>query len=225
MQHHLPRSVFLSACTVALALAPVGADEIRFERIPDGYANGVSDDGAVVVGERFGLEAFTWTLADGLVDIGGVSGISAGADGRRIVGNTSSIFGDSAARYDATAREAWLARGGSDVQLREGLHAIGAADSRILHFESMERAFGGFEDGAAGKEFQTAINSHLLGGWSATWCCTSWDKPRGTILFKRPAPLPSGTMARAAALPMRPPEVPAARPCYWRDCDANGHQK
>ena len=133
--------------------------------------------------------------------------------------------GDATARYDASAREAWLARGGSDVQLREGLHAIGAADSRILHFESMERAFGGFEDGAAGKEFQTAINSHLLGGWSATWCCTSWDKPRGTILFKRPAPLPSGTMARAAALPMRPPEVPAARPCYWRDCDANGHQK
>ena len=102
MQHHLPRSVFLLACTATLALAPVGADEIRFERIPDGYANGVSDDGAVVVGERFGLEAFTWTLAGGLVDIGGVSGISAGADGRRIAGNTSSIFGDSAARYDAT---------------------------------------------------------------------------------------------------------------------------
>ena len=97
--------------TVALALAPVGADEIRFERIPDGYANGVSDDGAVVVGERFGLEAFTWTLADGLVDIGGVSGISAGADGRRIVGNTSSIFGESAARYDATAGT-WSSFGG-----------------------------------------------------------------------------------------------------------------
>lgn len=44
MQHHLPRSVFLLACTATLALAPVGADDIRFERIPDGYANGVSDE-------------------------------------------------------------------------------------------------------------------------------------------------------------------------------------
>ena len=111
MQNHLPRSIFLSTCTAALALAPVGADDIRFERIPDGYANGVSDDGTVVVGERFGLEAFTWTLADGLVDIGGVTGISAGADGSRIAGNSSSIFGESAARYNATTGT-WSSFGG-----------------------------------------------------------------------------------------------------------------
>ena len=112
MQNQRLRSVFtLSACTVALALAPVGADDIRFERILDGYANGVSDDGTVVVGERFGLEAFIWTLAGGLVDIGGVTGISAGADGSRIAGNSSSIFGESAARYNATTGT-WSSFGG-----------------------------------------------------------------------------------------------------------------
>ena len=62
-------------------------------------------------------------------------------------------------------------------------------------------------------------------GWSATWCCTSWDKPRGTIRFKHPVALPTGAAARAAAAAARPPEIPEKRACYGRDCDASGLQK
>lgn len=144
-------------------------------------------------------------------------------------------------------------------------------NSRVLHLESADQAFGGFEDereGAAarsrrqtvtisaggaptqrwprqlpserpnepraaatlapssappGGEFQKQISNHLLGGFSATWCCTSWDKPRGTITFKRPNQLATGAKARAGV--SRGPEVPAKRQCYWRDCDENGNQK
>lgn len=133
--------------------------------------------------------------------------------------------GDAAAasRYDATQRQVWLPQGGSDVQIKEGLAATGVADARVLHLDFAEGAFGGFEAEATARVFQQKIANYLLGGWSATWCCTSWDKPRGTINFKRPIALPSGAQARAGV--QRPPEVPARRPCYWRDCDESGHQK
>ena len=58
---------------------------------------------------------------------------------------------------------------------------------------------------SVGGEFHRNIMNHLLGGWSATWCCTSWNKPIGTISFKRPLELPSGDKARAGA------ERPGAR--------------
>lgn len=75
------------------------------------------------------------------------------------------------------------------------------------------------------------ISQWLLGGWSATWCCTSWDKPRGTLLFKRPLPLAQGRAARTTAwLPdgtpcvdkgcsaPRPAEMPEKRKCYAQAC-------
>ena len=129
----------------------------------------------------------------------------------------------SAAAGGGGGKTVWLPRGLSDVQLREGLDAAGQSDARVLHLEGAEAAFGGFEAEAEAAEFQKQIAAHLLGGFSATWCCTSWDKPRGTITFKRPLPLATGANARAGV--QRKPEVPAKRQCYWRDCDENGNQK
>ena len=129
----------------------------------------------------------------------------------------------SAAGGGGGGKTVWLPRGLSDVQLREGLGAAGQSDARVLHLESAEMVFGGFEGEAEGAEFQRQISTHLLGGFSATWCCTSWDKPRGTITFKRPLPLATGANARAGV--QRKPEIPAKRQCYWRDCDENGNQK
>lgn len=126
-------------------------------------------------------------------------------------------------RYSAETREAWLLRGGSDLQMKQGLETLGLMDARVVHLETAEMAFGGFEDRSAAKEFHRNIMTHLLGGWSATWCCTSWNKPIGTINFKRPLELPAGASARAGS--PRTNEIPAKRPCYWRDCDEHGHQK
>ena len=119
-------------------------------------------------------------------------------------------------------KEIWLAHGSSDEELKASLAAAGASDARVLHLESAsDGAFGGFESSSAGNLFQQKIMNNLLGGWSATWCCTSNDKPRGTIQFKRPRALPTGTAARAAASPSRLPDVPAKRVCYWVDNTCN----
>jgi len=131
-----------------------------------------------------------------------------------------------APHYDAGARVATVLRGGSDVELRAALEKVGVMEAKVLKFGQVgDGAFGGFESETFGKEFQRNIATHLLGGWSATWCCTSWDKPRGTIRFKHPVALPTGAAARAAAAAARPPEIPEKRACYWRDCDASGLQK
>ena len=121
------------------------------------------------------------------------------------------------------------------------LRAAGAADARVLHLEGAEGVFGGFEDQvkrhgaclayrrlltfapvvaaqAKGDEFERMVKTWLLGGWSATWCCTSWEKMRGTLMFKRPLKLPSGAAARAEASASRQPEVPAERACYGGAC-------
>ena len=124
-----------------------------------------------------------------------------------------------------------LPRGLSDVQISEALAEWGASDARLLHLESAEDVFGGFEAADAAKTFEKNIATHLLGGWSATWCCTSWDKPRGTLLFKRPLPLAVGKAAKTTAwmsdgtpckdftcTAPRPHEIPMERQCYAAAC-------
>jgi len=128
-------------------------------------------------------------------------------------------------------RRVVLPRGLSDVQFLEQLSNWGASDARLLHLDSAENIFGGFEASADARTFERNIAQHLLGGWSATWCCTSWDKPRGTLLFKRPLPLASGAKARATGWmgdgapcadgtcsKPRPSEVPEKRQCYAAAC-------
>ena len=70
-----------------------------------------------------------------------------------------------------------LPRGLSDAQLRSSVRAWGASEARVLHLAEAERAFGGFEESKEASQFENMISNYLLGGWSATWCCTSWDKP------------------------------------------------
>jgi len=114
----------------------------------------------------------------------------------------------------AAGHEVHLGRGLSDVQLRETVARLGASDARLLHLESAEGVFGGFESRSDSDAFQKVIMGDLLGGWSATWCCTSWDKPRGTLKFKRPLPLPVGSAARG---PRTVVDLPEKRDCYWQD--------
>lgn len=112
-------------------------------------------------------------------------------------------------------------RGLSDVQLREALAVGGgASEARLLHLESAEAGvFGGFEDAETAKEFERRIGLHLIYGYkrfSGSWCCTSQRYQRGTILYKRPAPLPQGAAARDSDGGGRTADAP--RPCYWEDC-------
>ena len=126
-------------------------------------------------------------------------------------------------RPGAAEREVAMERGMSATELRTALAAHQGA--RVIHLESAEQAFGGFEEPSEAENFHRQIMTHMLGGFSGTWCCTSWDKPRGTITFKRPNKLPSGPQARASNAAARGRDIPERRPCYWQDCDANGHQK
>ena len=120
-------------------------------------------------------------------------------------------------------------RGLSDVQLREALVAAGgggggggggASEARLLHLESAEAGvFGGFEDAETASEFERRIGRHLIYGhkrFSGSWCCTSQRYQRGTILYKRPAPLPQGAAARDSDGGGRTADAP--RQCYWEDC-------
>jgi len=110
-------------------------------------------------------------------------------------------------------RQVWLEKGLSAEQLLQAVSAAGASDARVVHLESAEGVFGGFESAAESKLFKEAISGDLLGGWSATWCCTSWNKPAGTFKFKRPVPLPSGVEARG---PRTVVDLPDKRECYWQ---------
>mmetsp|Transcript_2118 Transcript_2118/g.6808 ORF Transcript_2118/g.6808 Transcript_2118/m.6808 type:complete len:218 (+) Transcript_2118:456-1109(+) len=110
-------------------------------------------------------------------------------------------------------RQVWLEKGLSAEQLLQAVSAAGASDARVMHLESAEGVFGGFESAAESKLFKEAISGDLLGGWSATWCCTSWNKPAGTFKFKRPLPLPSGVEARG---PRTVVDLPDKRECYWQ---------
>jgi len=121
---------------------------------------------------------------------------------------------ESSAAVKPSHGEVFLHRGLSDVQLAAALSSAGASEARVLHLESAEGAFGGFEGRADHDEFNKVIFQDLLGGWSATWCCTSWDKPRGTLKFKRPLQLPYGSGARG---PRDVVDLPEKRECYWQD--------
>jgi len=75
-------------------------------------ANGVSADGAVVVGSSFsasGFEAFRWTEGGGMVGLGDLDGglfesqaFGASADGAVVVGQSSSTNGTEAFRWTVT---------------------------------------------------------------------------------------------------------------------------
>ena len=120
------------------------------------------------------------------------------------------------------ARRILLRRGLSDMELRADLKAAGADTARVLHLESAEGGvFGGFESIDTATRFHRLIMDALVGGWSATWCCTSNDKPRGTIQFKRPLPLPAGEESKVANVGTRGPEIPQNRQCYWIDRTCN----
>ena len=126
----------------------------------------------------------------------------------------AALSSDRIREHTASTKELTLARGLSDVQLHQAIAEAGVADARVIHLESAERVFGGFEAVGATNDFQKAIMSDLLGGWSATWCCTSWNKPAGTLKFKRPLALPSGRGARG---PKVVHDLPEKRECYWQD--------
>jgi len=99
MTNNTIKSACLPLLALPVAVAIAGDDNIYFERISEGLANGVSDDGSVVVGEN-NSGGFVWTL-DGLQEIGGVAAIAADADGSFITGDRSFPSGDTAARYVA----------------------------------------------------------------------------------------------------------------------------
>ena len=66
-----------SLLALGLIVLPLQAgDDIVFEVLPGGLANGVSDDGAFVVGEN-AAGAFLWTL-EGTTSLGQISGIAGG---------------------------------------------------------------------------------------------------------------------------------------------------
>jgi hypothetical protein len=135
---------------------------------------------------------------------------------------TAAMTAGGSAAAAAPPRELPLRRGLSDVELHADLSVTGADRARVLHLESAEGGvFGGFESAEQASRFQRLIMDALLGGWSATWCCTSNDKPRGTIQFKRPNPLPMGPASKVANFKGRPPEVPPTRQCYWVDRTCN----
>ena len=108
MTNNITKSVSLLLLALPVTVAFAGDEKIYFERISEGLANGVSDDGSVVVGEN-NSGGFVWTL-DGLQEIGGVAAIAADADGSFITGDRSFPSGDTAARYVVT--EGWTQFGG-----------------------------------------------------------------------------------------------------------------
>ena len=110
--------------------------------------------------------------------------------------------------------------------------------------------FGGFESEEVAREFDERVARHVVPGerqrpsrapeppderslcaqpplvaagtrrFSATWCCTTVHYQAGTILYKRPWPLPRGAAARggAAAAAAAAKHTTMRRPCYWEDC-------
>ena len=91
----------------------------------------------------------------------------------------------------------------------------------LLHLSSAEGAiFGGFETLSNAMNFERKMGQYVIPGtrrFSGTWCCTHVVYQGGTILYKRPWPLPrpyrKGGAAEAMALAKT-----ERRPCYWEDC-------
>lgn len=103
MRTTITTGLFLTAFVASTALA----GDVVFQRITDGVAWDVSDDGSVVVGSDLATGGFVWTL-DGTTSIGQVAAIAASADGSFITGDTSGLIGNSAGRYDGAI---WTAFG------------------------------------------------------------------------------------------------------------------
>ena len=106
MKLHVPHAHAV-ATSVAVILSSAWfstcvAGDIIFERITDGIAWDVSDDGSIVVGADIASGGFIWTI-DGTTSIGQVAGIAASADGSLIAGDTTGPVGNSAGRFDGVS--------------------------------------------------------------------------------------------------------------------------
>ena len=130
--------------------------------------------------------------------------------------------GTAAGAKRTSSAEITMPRGMSDVELRSALEGANATRARVLHLEDAELGiFGGFESTETARDFEKKVGNHLLGGWSATWCCTSNDKPRGTLQFKRPLEYTTGNQARLASRRRLRETVPKKRKCYFFDATCN----
>ena len=90
--------ILLTTATASTALA----GDVVFQRITDGIAWDVSDDGSVVVGADINTGGFIWTIG-GVTSTGQVAAIAANADGSLITGDTTGPVGNSAGRYDGSS--------------------------------------------------------------------------------------------------------------------------
>jgi probable HAF family extracellular repeat protein len=120
-----------------------------------GYANGVSGDGSVVVGESWsgsgGTEAFYWTENDGMVGLGNLSGRSFGgffssafgisADGLTIVGDSQSPDGNDHVAFRWTKSDGMISLGYLPGGSASYARAISANGSVIVGFGSGYEAF------------------------------------------------------------------------------------
>ena len=91
-------------------------------------------------------------------------------------------------------------KGATDVEVRRHLGAGSAFDrTAVLHLDSAEDVFGGFEDAEAGNYIRTLLETKVLYG---SWCCsrTNFHHPGATAFFERPTPLPVGAKATALRL-------------------------
>ena len=178
MNSKITRSISLLLLTLPATVAFAGEEKIYFEIISEGLANGVSDDGSVVVGQN-NSGGFVWTL-DGLQEIGGVAAIAADADGSFITGDRSFPSGDTAARYVATG--GWTQFGGlgpsgcdsslssaydisSDGQRCVGLGWDGCSANAFLWSEA-EGMFKLPQIGPSSTRADTISgDGHVIGGW------------------------------------------------------------
>jgi uncharacterized membrane protein len=178
MNSKITRSISLLLLTLPATVAFAGEEKIYFEIISEGLANGVSDDGSVVVGQN-NSGGFVWTL-DGLQEIGGVAAIAADADGSFITGDRSFPSGDTAARYVAGGW--WTEFGGlgpsgcdsslssaydisSDGQRCVGLGWDGCSANAFLWSEA-EGMFKLPQIGPSSTRADTISgDGHVIGGW------------------------------------------------------------
>ena len=178
MNSKITRPISLLLLTLPATVAFAGEEKIYFEIISEGLANGVSDDGSVVVGQN-NSGGFVWTL-DGLQEIGGVAAIAADADGSFITGDRSFPSGDTATRYVATG--GWTQFGGlgpsgcdsslssaydisSDGQRCVGLGWDGCSANAFLWSEA-EGMFKLPQIGPSSTRADTISgDGHVIGGW------------------------------------------------------------
>ena len=88
--------------------------------------------------------------------------------------------------------------------------------------------FGGFVSPSDAHEFEEEVRRWVIPGesrFSGTWCCTHAHYQAGTLLYKIPAPFPTGPQFTTQPWAQRMERLKAlvperlSRECYWDDCD------